>query len=74
MAARSRQFEYLQKQTLERLRVRIPSDCPVKVMHVGLGGFSATTMDGRAGQIGRFQVVAAWIDGFVAAWERSGGR
>jgi hypothetical protein len=67
--AQSRQFEYLQKQTLQRLRVRIPANCPIAVTRLDRGGFDVMTTDGRTGLSGRFQVVAAWIDGFVASWK-----
>lgn len=66
----SKQFDHLQEMTLQRLRERIPHACPLLVRRLPEGGFSATTLDGRSEQEGRFQVVAAWIDGFVTAWTR----
>jgi hypothetical protein len=65
----SRQFEHLQESSLQRLRDRIPSACPLYVAR-RREGFRAFTTDERTELIGRFQVVAAFIDGFVAAWRR----
>lgn len=67
----SKQFEHLQAQSLRRLQARIPSGCPLLVSRLPAGGFEARTWDATPdAQAGRFQVVAAWIDGYVAAWGR----
>jgi hypothetical protein len=65
----SRQSEWLQRKTLERLRERIPHDCPLLVEPIPIG-FRVRVLDGDREQRGRFQIVATWIDGFIAAWER----
>jgi hypothetical protein len=65
----SRQFESLQQKTLDRLRERIPHDCPLLVERAPVG-FRVWALDDKPEQVGRFQIVAAWIDGFIAAWER----
>lgn len=65
-----RQFAHLEAQTLRRLRDRIPVACPLVVAARQEGGFWACTLDERDVVTGRFQVVAAWIDGYVAAWTR----
>ena len=64
----SRQFEHLQRTSLARLQALIPHDCPLVVTRPPAGGFLACTLDGHDGLRGRYQVVAAWITGYVAAW------
>lgn len=66
----TRQFDHLQESSRERLRAMIPAGCPLTVERGALGGFVARTLDGRTNYRGRFQVVAAFILGFVAAWQR----
>lgn len=67
----SRQFDSLQAATLRRLLARIPPDCPLVVGRaVERDGFRVLTLDERTCCQGRYQVVAAWIDGFVSAWSR----
>lgn len=66
----SRQFDHLQESTLSRLREKIPASCPIIVHRLDEGGFRAATLDERDRIEGRFQVVAAWVDGFVCAWLR----
>jgi hypothetical protein len=68
----SKQFEHLQESSVRRLRDRIPSGVPLLVSRHRVG-FRAFTLDERTDLSGRFQVVAAFIDGFVAAWTRRGG-
>lgn len=71
----SRQFEHLQEETLKRLQAMVPHDCPLVVRRLARsspatgGGFVVNILDTGRGLSGRFQVVAAWIDGYVAAWE-----
>jgi hypothetical protein len=65
----SRQSEWYNQQTLQRLDARIPSGCPLLVERAPVG-FRVWVLDDKPEQVGRFQIVAAWIDGFVAAWER----
>lgn len=64
----SRQFDHLHALSLARLKARVPSDCPLVVRRMDDGGFVACTIDGRDAIHGRFQVVHAFIDGYVAAW------
>jgi hypothetical protein len=52
-----------------RLNKRIPSDCPLIVRALP-EGYAATTLDGHDEIEGRYQVVAAYVDGFVTAWKR----
>ena len=67
----SRQFAHLQQDSLRRLRDRIPADCPLLVaLDPEAGGFRVRTLDQASGHAGRYQVVAAWVDGFVEAWAR----
>jgi len=66
VSERSRQFEHLQESTLARLRAHIPAGCPLTVERAAVG-FKVTGP--RCEQTGRAQVVTAFIDGFVAAWE-----
>jgi len=64
----SRQFEHLQEQSLARLRALVVPGCPLHVMREPRSGFRVMTTDGLAGIYGRFQIVAAWIAGYVTAW------
>lgn len=64
----SRQFAHLHASSERSLRNRIPTDCPLMVGTRPEGGFFAATLDGRHEMQGRYQVVAAYIDGFIAAW------
>jgi hypothetical protein len=66
----SKQFASLQELSLQRLQSRIPSDCPLMVSRDPAVGFRAWTMDGVDEAHGRFQVVHAFIDGYVACWRR----
>lgn len=66
----SKQFEHLQESSALRLRARIPSGCPLLAARATPSGFRAWTLDARDQVTGRYQVVAAWIDGYVAAWRR----
>lgn len=66
----SRQFEHLQESSAERLRAFIPVGCPLLVGRAAGGGFRAWTLDERDEITGRYQVVAAWVTGYVAAWMR----
>jgi len=66
----SKQFAHLQASSAHRLRARIPSGCPLLVAQADPSGFRVWTLDERDSCTGRFQVVAAWIDGYVAAWAR----
>lgn len=73
----SKQFEHLQEATLRRLQALIPHDCPLVVRRLApgtaTGGFVVSIHDdSTAGHSGRFQVVAAWIEGYVTAWRRLG--
>jgi hypothetical protein len=72
----SRQFEHLQEASLKRLQAMVPHDCSLVVRRrapgtsIGgssLGGFVVEDAHGD-GYSGRFQVVAAWIEGYVRAW------
>jgi len=67
----SRQFEHLQEQSLARLRALVPAGCPLRVLREPRGGFRVATTDGRVTTHGRFQIVAAWIEGYVTAWCRA---
>ena len=65
----SKQFEHLQESSLKRLAALFPSSCPLMVQRMPRG-FRAMTIDERDEKAGRFEVVAAWITGYVAAWRR----
>jgi hypothetical protein len=70
----SRQFEHQQEATLRRLQAMIPHECPLWVRRIAPGttlggGFAVYVLDHDEGCSGRFQVVAAWIDGYLAAWK-----
>jgi hypothetical protein len=73
-SARSRQFTHLQQRTLERLQAHVPAGCPLTVQRLdaaaagwATGGFKVTGPGCEC--ISRAQVVLAFIDGFVAAWQ-----
>jgi hypothetical protein len=66
----SKQFDHLQESSLLRLRALIPSECPLLVRRDAPSGFVAYTFDERDAQRGRYQVVAAFIAGYVASWRR----
>lgn len=72
MSKPSRQFEQLQRASLARLAARIPDGCPIAVRRNPAGaGFllaPAGQPDTCALRVGRFEVVAAFIDGYVSAW------
>lgn len=67
----SRQSDHLQEATLRRLQAMIPHECPLVVRRLAppKGGFVVTVLDRLDGHNGRYQVVAAWIEGYVTAWE-----
>ena len=67
--AGNRQFGHLQEQNLRRLQALIPSGCPLRV-EVATRGFRAVTLDECDQLTGRFQVVHAFVSGYVASWER----
>lgn len=69
----SRQFGYLQRKSLDTLRAMVPHDCPLIVAinedaryHAA---FTVSNLTQQVLKIGRFQVVAAFIEGYVRAWE-----
>lgn len=66
----STQFDHLQELSLARLRSRIPSGCPLLVERWLPSGFRAHTFDHGDDMHGRFEVVHAFIDGYVCAWRR----
>jgi hypothetical protein len=66
----SKQFDHLQESTLRRLRDLIPPDCPLLVQRLPAGGFRVMTLDERDRLSGRYQVVAAWVAGYVCSWRR----
>jgi hypothetical protein len=72
----SRQFEHYQEASLKQLQAMVPHDCPLLVRRLArgrsLGGFVVTVLDTRVGCSGRFQVVAAWVEGYVTAWKAQG--
>ena len=65
----SKQFDHLQEASLRQLQALVPSDCPLLVRRMDTG-FLACTIDGRDQLAGRFQVVHAFISGYVASWTR----
>lgn len=72
----SRQSEHLQEKTLSRLAALIPHDCPLAVRrHPSGSGFQVVSalgspgVDARVFLAGRYQVVAAFIDGYVRRWQ-----
>jgi hypothetical protein len=66
---RSPQFAHHHDADRVRLNNRIPVDCPLIVRALP-EGFAAMTLDGHDEIEGRYQVVAAYVDGYVAAWKR----
>lgn len=66
----SKQFAHLQESSLRRLQALVPHACPLIVARRQHVGFVVQTLDERDHCTGRYQVVAAWIDGYVAAWRR----
>jgi hypothetical protein len=66
----TRQFESLQRASLARLARLIPPECPLRVLRAEPSGFRAETLDRMHAKVGRFEVVAAWIQGFVIGWTR----
>lgn len=70
----SQQFAHLRRQSVERLKAMIPSDCPLYVMadepDRPARDFRVMTLDGVDACTGRFQIVATYISGYVAAWQR----
>lgn len=70
----SRQFAHLRRQSVERLKAMIPSGCPLYVMadepDRPARDFRVMTIDGLDCCAGRFQIVATYITGYVAAWRR----
>jgi hypothetical protein len=69
----SRQFEHQQEASLRRLQAMVPHECPLVVRRLApgttTGGFAVTVLNSTNGYSGRFQVVAAWIDGYLTAWK-----
>lgn len=65
----SRQAVHLRKTSLARLKAMVPRGCPVTVEDINQT-FMAFTRDGMTGTAGRFEVVAAYITGFVDCWKR----
>lgn len=70
----SKQFDHLQESSAARLRALIPASCPLVVERQPRGGFHVFTLDTRDEATGRYQVVAAFILGYVAAWRRASPR
>jgi hypothetical protein len=72
MAMTDRQLRWYRESDLKRLRARIGPYVPLTVhCREREGGgtmFVVTVEDSTRAFEGRFQVAAAWIDGFVAAW------
>jgi len=66
----TRQFEHLQQKSLKRLQALIPHDCPLYVIRKVPSGFFVRTLGEADGCAGRFEVVAAWITGYVVGWKR----
>lgn len=66
----SKQFEHLQESSLRRLQALVPAACYLIVTRSEHGGFKVQTIDDRDFCIGRYQLVATWIEGYVAAWKR----
>lgn len=68
----SRQFEHLQEASLRRLRSMVPHECPLVVRRrnpPSRGGFEVYVLDVDEGFFGRYEVIAAWIQGYLMAWE-----
>jgi hypothetical protein len=71
MMAKSRQFAHLQQKSLDTLRGLVPPGCPLVVGRADPSGFVITWRDDDSQApvfTGRYQVVAAWIDGFIRGW------
>ena len=68
----ARQERWYREKDVRQLRERIPHDTPLIVgCRAREGGgtiYTAQDIDHGTTFEGRFQVVAGWIDGFVAAW------
>jgi hypothetical protein len=71
----SRQYEWSRRSDVDRLTKLIPDLCPLAVrQHPTARGFIVgELLDGEVYLAGRFQVVAAFIDGYVRAWQKGGG-
>jgi hypothetical protein len=69
----SRQYEWMRRTDKDRLNGLIPHDCPIIVQLNPDGrGFVVVPLgdyERGAYLVGRFQVVAAFVDGFVRAWQ-----
>jgi hypothetical protein len=71
--AKTRQFEHLQQRSLDTLRALVPHDCPL-VVSLASAGFHVTVLEPPVlyPQVteltGRYQVIHAFISGFVAGW------
>lgn len=70
MAMPSKQFEHLQESSLAHLKAMVPLGCPLLVTRAEPAGFTVSTFDERDALTGRYQLVATWIAGYVAAWRR----
>jgi hypothetical protein len=66
----SRQFDHLQEASLRALKALVPPACPLVVRRRDGGGFIVQTLDGRDAHAGRYEVVAAYLAGYVACWQR----
>lgn len=66
----SRQFDHLQQSSLLKLQAMVPAGCPLVVARGPLSGFRVFTLDEHDTLVGRYQVVAAFIAGYVACWTR----
>jgi hypothetical protein len=66
----SKQFDHLQESSLQRLKALVPAGCPLVITRLPHGGFHACTLDLKDEMRGRFQVVASWVGGYVACWQR----
>lgn len=72
IAVLQRVQDALQQQTLKRLQALVPADCPLLVHRdLAAQAFVVTTRDDTARPlcVGRFQVVAAFLDGYVRGWQ-----
>ena len=72
----TKQFEHMQQATLERLQARIPAGCPITVERVDADTarrmFAGFKVRGpQCELVSRAQVVTAFIDGYVAAWQQA---
>jgi hypothetical protein len=70
----SRQFQHLRVKSQQTLKAMIPSGCPLYVMSDEpdrpARDFRVMTLDGGDVCSGRYQIVATFIAGYVAAWKR----